>query len=388
VGCLLVHGADTEHAASDAASDAASAAAAIACLAAPGLALADPEAASAAGAASTTGAAATRRVRCVPAAEGTEAADAVEAAPRPLAAAVSAWWEKPYPGAPMVKVKGFPRPCYPPDAAEHGKTPSSPGADIEAYKRTISRAGRWPWGSFDEAFSNGFAHGKSGNVADSGVAGIQRQQNVDATGWIGQKTFNTLRSIVIPNSLPHAGEMAMDEFSVELIEEAFDVFGGSDNPPTGTFRAAALDKAQSQLGTKESPANSNHTKYGEWYGVDYQPWCAIFVTWCYEQVGDSPSFVKGSRYAYCPYVVGDARAGRYGLSTTDDPIPGDLVVYDWNWNGEYDHIGIFESEQGGGNFNAIEGNTSYSDNSNGGEVMRRTRSRSGQGTVFVRVAES
>jgi hypothetical protein len=87
-------------------------------------------------------------------------------------------------------------------------------------------------------------------------------------------------------------------------------------------------------------------------------------------------------------VVGDARANRYGLSTTDDPIPGDLVVYDWGGDTIYDHIGIFERWTSGSNqFDALEGNTSVDNNSNGGAVMRRSRSRSGQGTVFVRVAE-
>jgi CHAP domain len=298
------------------------------------------------------------------------------------------WYEKPYPGGPMVKVKGFPRPLYPPDAAEHGKIPSSPGPDCEAYKRTVSRAGRWPWQTFDGAFSNGFSHGTSGDVGKTGVAGIQRQQNVEATGWIGEKTFNTLRSIKIPEGLPHAGEMAMDATAVNLIAQAFEKFQGSESTGTDTHRHAALQKAISQLGITESPANSNNTKYGQWYGVNYQPWCAIFVTWCQLMVGDHPAFVKGSRYAYCPYVVADAQAHRYGLSVTDDPIPGDIVVYNWSWSGEYDHIGIFEKwVDGRSSFNAIEGNTSYSDNSNGGEVMRRTRSVSGQGTCFVRAAE-
>jgi hypothetical protein len=108
------------------------------------------------------------------------------------------------------------------------------GPDIEAYKRTVSRAGRWPWQTFDQDYSNNFAHGKSGNVPETGVAGIQRQQKVDDTGWIGEKTFNTLRSIVIPEPLPHAGEMAMDATAVKLINEAWDRFGGhepTDTPP-------------------------------------------------------------------------------------------------------------------------------------------------------------
>lgn len=295
-----------------------------------------------------------------------------------------------YPGGPMVKVAGFPRPLYPPDSLKYGKIPSSNGPDVEAYKRTVSRAGRWPWQDFDEVFNNAFSHGKAGgNVGESGIQGVQRQQSIDATGWVGQNTFNVLRSIRVPQGLPHAGEPAMDATAVNLIKRAWDMFGGKEPPPqeTDTLRVMALDLAIKELGTKESPANSNHTKYGSWYGVDYQPWCAIFVTWCEEQAGDSPSFLKGSRYAYVPYVVGDAREGNNGLKTTDEPIPGDLVCYDWGWNGEYDHIGIFEYWKSNEVFSAIEGNTSFSDNSNGGEVMRRDRNKSGQGTVFVRVQE-
>lgn len=305
------------------------------------------------------------------------------------------WWEQGYPGGPMVKVAGFPRPLYPPDAAQHGKQPSVDGPDVVAYKRTVSRAGRWDWGKFDDCFSNGFSHGKSGNVAETGIAGVQRQQHVDATGWVGQQTFNTLRSIRIPEGLPHAGDPAMDGVAVELIAQAWGEFHGSEPTPgkEGTVREAALELAIGELGICESPSGSNNVKYGSWYGQNYQPWCAMFVTWSYElgaeDVGtDSPSFVKGSRYAYCPYVVSDARAGQHGLKTTDDPSPGDLVVYDWQGDGTFDHIGLFEKWLSGTtDFSAIEGNTSYDSNSNGGEVMRRSRSRGGQSTVFVHVAE-
>ena len=299
------------------------------------------------------------------------------------------WYEHAYAGGPMVKVAGFPRPLYPPDASAHGHDPSQDGPDVVAYKRTVSRAGRWPWQTFDDAYSNAFAHGSSGNVADTGVAGVQRQQDLDDTGWIGQKTFNTLRSIRVPTG-PHEGEMAMDAYSVDLINEAFERYGGHEPPPepTSSLRQRSLAKAQTQLGIKESPANSNQCKYTAWYGM-VGPWCAMFCTWCYETTGDSPSFAQGNYYAYVPYIVGDARAGRRGLSTTDSPIPGDLVCYDWQWNGEYDHVGIFESWQSGSGstFTAIEGNTSLDNNSNGGEVMRRTRRVPDQATVFVRVAE-
>ena len=300
-----------------------------------------------------------------------------------------AWYESAYKGGPMVKVQGFPRPLYAPDAKSHGKTPSSNGDDVIAYKRTVSRAGRWDWQPFDGAFSNAFSHGKSGNVGDTGIAGVQRQQDIDATGWIGEKTFNTLRSIRVPEGLPHAGEMAMDATAVNLINQAFKKFQGHEPPPpdTQTLRQKALKQAITQIGTVESPPNSNQVKYTSWYNM-IGPWCAMFTTWSYETVGDSPSFAKGSYYAYVPYIVADARAKKRGLSTTDDPIPGDLVCFDWDFNGEYDHVGLFEKwvDEFGG-FSCIEGNTSGSNDSNGGEVMRRTRYRNSQGTVFVRVKE-
>jgi len=299
------------------------------------------------------------------------------------------WWESAYKGGPMVAVRGFPRPLYPPDAKEAGKTPSVDGPDVEAYKRTVSRAGRWEWQPFDQAYSNAFAHGKGGNVQDTGVSGVQRQQNIDDTGWIGKNTFNTLRSIRVPEGFPHAGEMAMDARSVELINAAWDLFGGSEPPPQSDTTSAQyrLKKAQSQLGIKESPANSNHCKYTDWYGM-VGPWCAMFVTWC-DQTGERPtkSFVRGSRYSYVPYIVSDARLGKYGLSITSSPKAGDLVCYDWDRNGEYDHIGVFENWTSGRVFEAIEGNTALDNNSNGGEVMRRQRDAGSQNTIFVRVKE-
>jgi hypothetical protein len=282
----------------------------------------------------------------------------------------------------MVSVSGFPRCVYPPDAAAYGKQPSVDGPDILAYKRTVSRAGRWPWTTFDDSFSNGFSHGSGGNVIDTGLAGVQRQQHIDATGWVGKATFNTLRSMLVPDGLPHAGEHCMDMTAANLINEAWRMFDGHEPPPV-SLHVAAMDRAASQVGYVEGANNDN--KYGEWYGANHQPWCAMFCTWCFETSGDSSSFVQGSRYAYVPYVVADAQAGRYGLRIVDDPQPGDLVCYDWQWDTIYDHIGLFE-RWSGANMVVIEGNTSTSSNSNGGQVMRRTRNPAGQRTVFVRPA--
>lgn len=304
---------------------------------------------------------------------------------------MASWWQEPYQGGGPAKVKGFPRAVYPPAAENHGKTPSKDGPDIKGYKRTISRLGRWPWQEFDDHYSDRFALGNpSSSVPDSGIAGFQRQQHIDDTGWIGEKTFNGLRYALVPEGFQHAGEQAMDAKAIQLFDEAYDIYQGHELPggPGGdTLRERALDRARSQLGYKESPPGSNQNKFGDWYGMNYQPWCAMFCTWAYENEGNSPAFNKGTRYSYCPYIVSDAQNRKYGLSITQDPIPGDLVLYDWSYDTVFDHIGIFECWNDLTNFQCIEGNTSTSNNSNGGEVMRRKRNTGAQKTVFVRVEE-
>jgi hypothetical protein len=276
----------------------------------------------------------------------------------------------------------MPRPLYPPDASARGKKPSPAGLDVEAVKRAVSRGGRWPWQRFSTEFSNGFSHGAGPNVIDSGVAGIQRQNGIDATGWIGEATFNLLRSARIPVGLPHAGEPLFDARAIELLETYRAQKAGG-----ATRRLQALNLAKQQLGYSESPPGTNGNMYGAWYGMNYEPWCAMFVSWCYEHAGGSPSFAQNSRYAYCPYILSDAQAERNGLSVVSEPIAGDLVLYDWE-GGDVDHIGLFEAWSGGRTFQAIEGNTSTSNNSNGGQVMRRQRDAGGTADViFVRVHE-
>lgn len=295
-------------------------------------------------------------------------------------------WEHPYPGGPAVTNIELPRPLHAPGTP--GYPASTPGPDIEAAKRCISRAGRWPWQTFDQAYSKQFAHGKpGGNVKDSGVAGYQRQQGWEGSGNVGEKTYNSWRNARIPDGLPNAGEPIMDTLAINLFAEAFYMF---QPPPPATglapddVRLQALEEAQTQLGYTEGA--NNDTKYGAWYGANYQPWCAMFTTWCYIGAG-SGCFLKGSRYAYVPYLVADAQNGRYGLSITSSPMAGDLVAYDWS-GGDYDHIGIFQSGSAS-SWNAIEGNTSPDNNgsqSNGGGVYRRNRTKTQAAKVaFVRV---
>ena len=136
---------------------------------------------------------------------------------------------------------------------------------------------------------------------------------------------------------------------------------------------AALKVAREYVGVKENPAGSNRVVFSEWYGIT-GPWCAMFVTYCMVKAG-SKTFERARRYAYCPYILSDAKQNR-GMSvvSADDAESGDVVLYSWKQNGVADHVGIVVTPpRGGVSFVAIEGNTAIGADSDGGEVMVRQR---------------
>jgi Putative peptidoglycan binding domain/CHAP domain len=141
-------------------------------------------------------------------------------------------------------------------------------------------------------------------------------------------------------------------------------------------RLKMIKEARKHIGVKESPAGSNRCLFSNWYGM-IGPWCAMFVTYCGVKHG-VPYFTRGKAWAYVPYMVADARAGRSHLAITYDPQEGDLVTFDWDNDGIADHIGFFDHWKNAQKtiFATVEGNTSLSNNSNGGEVMNRERNKS------------
>jgi len=134
--------------------------------------------------------------------------------------------------------------------------------------------------------------------------------------------------------------------------------------------------AASEIGYKENPPESNHNKFGVWYGMDYQPWCAMFVSYCFYSAGLPLPIHNSKGFAYCPEGVNWFRNKGWWHT---NPQVGDVVFYDWKGDGESDHVGIVEKVNGDGSIVAIEGNTSTGNDSNGGQVMRRTRSGGIQG---------
>lgn len=144
--------------------------------------------------------------------------------------------------------------------------------------------------------------------------------------------------------------------------------------------------ANKEIGTKESPANSNLQKYGAWYGLNGVAWCAEWVSWVFNEAGHPlPHIDTDKGFHYVPTIVNWAT---HNNKLTTDPQPGDIVCYDWqkgtpNETAEQrlsDHTGIFLRwvDRNAGTFEAIEGNTSVGNDSAGGIVMLRQRK-----TAFV-----
>lgn len=134
-----------------------------------------------------------------------------------------------------------------------------------------------------------------------------------------------------------------------------------------------LEVTYKEIGTEESPKNSNKSKYGKWFGFDGVAWCGMFCSWVYDQAGyplGNIGFSKG--FAGCQTAV------TYFKKTGEivmKPQPGDLVFFDWNNDKRYDHVGIFiKDNQDNKTFTSVEGNTAIGNDSNGGCVMERRRS--------------
>ena len=141
-----------------------------------------------------------------------------------------------------------------------------------------------------------------------------------------------------------------------------------------------VEIAKKEVGYSESPANSNKTKYGKWFGLDGVAWCAIFVSWCYNKAGATLDAITNKNgFAGC-----QAAATYYirKKSVTTKPQAGDLVFFDWNGDKRYDHVGIFVEWVSKTHFNTVEGNTSTANQSNGGSVMLRNRRN--RNVLFVR----
>ena len=118
----------------------------------------------------------------------------------------------------------------------------------------------------------------------------------------------------------------------------------------GEGNAAMVAVAQSQIG------NVGGAPYWSWWGLDYRvEWCAIFVSWCADQCGYLDAGVLPKMEGVRPYVDWFIERGQW-QGRDYEPLPGDIIFFDWESDGLADHVGIVEKVEDGLIY-TVEGNT-------------------------------
>lgn len=139
------------------------------------------------------------------------------------------------------------------------------------------------------------------------------------------------------------------------------------------FRSTLSQMAKSQIGVVEKAGNDQ--KYGQWFGLNRAAWCAIFVSWVYNQASvkvgcENPIDGMHTTRGFSSTVFGYAAAKLKGLTLkAGEPVlVGDIIVWKKTWKTGHTGIVVFVSADGW--FEVVEGNTSKTDHTsrNGGEV--------------------
>ena len=169
-----------------------------------------------------------------------------------------------------------------------------------------------------------------------------------ADGIFGQGTYNAVVKFQKDKGLSADGIVGPDTKKAL----GFGSSNSSNNFFGGEGVKGFLEAAKSQLGYRESGVNI--TKYGSWYGVQDE-WCAIFVSWCANQVGILNKLVP--KYAWCESGASWYKnIGRYGWRGKYTPKPGDVIFfYNSKKKAPYYHTGIVEYVEND-RVHTIEGN--------------------------------
>lgn len=134
------------------------------------------------------------------------------------------------------------------------------------------------------------------------------------------------------------------------VETARDWEGTLPESLTGIYHEDVLAVAESQLGYQESTANyevsdtdadeiKGYTRYGAWYGSPYGDWCAMFASFCIHYAGVENMPLEAGCQNWIERLSSENVALYYPVSE-DVPQPGELIFFDWDQDGDSDHVGI------------------------------------------------
>lgn len=177
------------------------------------------------------------------------------------------------------------------------------------------------------------------------VKAFQEKNGLGADAICGSKTWKSLFASYLP-------------LAREAIRREWERLSGNEANQS-VYKLILAAKRELSLGFQEDHAN-NITPYGEWYGMNGESWCAMFVSYCAEEAGLTELFPK---FSYTPSGVNWYKAqGRYHKANARNYVPkiGDLVFFYNSTKKRVAHVGIIIS--GDEKYiHTIEGNTAFDD---------------------------
>ena len=130
---------------------------------------------------------------------------------------------------------------------------------------------------------------------------------------------------------------------------------------------AIVEVALTQLG------NEGGQPYWSWYGFDGRvEWCACFVSWCADQCGYIESGII-PKFAGCVDGANWFKGNGQWQDRNYEPQAGDIIFFDWEGDGETDHVGIVEKCENGVVY-TVEGNS--------GDACRQNQYTVGSSSIY------
>jgi hypothetical protein len=116
-----------------------------------------------------------------------------------------------------------------------------------------------------------------------------------------------------------------------------------------------INIAQKQVNFYGGATDKN--PYGDWYGISNEPWCAMFISWCFAQANASHLVAaqtpKG--FSYCPAGLTWFQKNKQVVDKYS-ALPGDIVFYSFSGNAIPDHVELVVAASKDG-ITTIGGNT-------------------------------
>jgi cell wall-associated NlpC family hydrolase len=135
------------------------------------------------------------------------------------------------------------------------------------------------------------------------------------------------------------------------------------NITIGGIMATAVDvlaKAKAYVDAKYTEGPNNDTVFGKWYGLNHQPWCAMFVSKCFDEAGAANLVAASTKKGFAGCDAGYAWfAKNKQIVPVGQAQAGDIVFFNFDANpNDTEHVGIVVSNDGKGTLVTYEGNTS------------------------------